>query len=189
MLKTLYKFDFRRGYIIYPTLVVVVGVFDEKHRANFMACVWNTALSFEPPLYGVSISPKRATHDLILNKKAFSICFYPFEKSEDVEFFGTHSYRDTDKSRNVNLIKGSKLDVPIPLDAYAVLECSLFDYKTYGDHTLFVGEIVVIHYDENSIYNLFDMPVLDLSKKKPVLYLGNGVYITVDEKTILNLRK
>jgi flavin reductase (DIM6/NTAB) family NADH-FMN oxidoreductase RutF len=189
MLKTLYKFDFRRGYIIYPTLVVVVGVFDNNLRANFMSCVWNTALSFEPPLYGVSISPKRATHDLILNKKAFSICFYPFEKSKDVEFFGTHSYRDTDKSRNVNLIKGSKLDVPIPLDAYAVLECSLFDYKTYGDHTLFVGEIVVIHYDENSTYNLFDMPVLDLSKKKPVLYLGNGVYITVDEKTILNLRK
>lgn len=188
-MKYITEFNFRRGYIIYPTLVVVVGVFDENSRANFMSCVWNTALSFEPPLYGVSISPKRATHDLILNKKAFSVCFYPFEKSKDVEFFGTYSYRDINKSESVNLIKGLKVDVPIPLDAYAVLECSLFDYKVYGDHTLFVGEIVVIHYDENSTYNLFGMPALDLRKKKPVLYLGNGVYITVDEETILNLRK
>ncbi len=188
-MKYITHFEFRRGYIIYPNLVVVVGVFDEHSRANFMSCVWNTALSFDPPLYGVSISPKRASHELILKRGEFSVCFYPFEKVEDVEFFGTHSYRDTDKSKNVNLIKSIKTKTPIPDCAYAVLECTLYDYKLFGDHTLFVGKILVIHFDENSIYELFNMPVLNLSKKKPILYLGNGIYLTVDEKTILKLRE
>ncbi|MCS7245358.1 MAG: flavin reductase family protein [candidate division WOR-3 bacterium] len=187
-MKYLTSFNFKRGYIIYPTLVVVVGVFDKNKRANFMSCVWNTALSFEPPLYGVSIAPTRATHDLILQSRSFSVCFYPFIKAQDVEFFGTRSYRDTDKSKNVNLLKSIKLEVPIPDSAYAVLECGLYDFNRYGDHTLFVGKIEVIHYDENVTYELFNMPVINLDKVKPVLYLGNGVYLTTDSNSILNLR-
>jgi len=188
-MKSITNFNFRRGYIIYPTLVVVVGVFDENKRANFMSCVWNTALSFDPPLYGVSISPTRATHELILKNGAFSVCFFPYKEVEKVEFFGTYSYRDIDKSKNIELNESIKLNVPIPSIAYSVFECELYDFKLYGDHTLFVGKIEVIHYNEDKVYYLFDMPVLDLNKEKPVLYLGNGIYITVDEKTILNLRK
>ncbi|MEO0143685.1 MAG: flavin reductase family protein [candidate division WOR-3 bacterium] len=188
-MKYLLDFNFRRGYIVYPSIVVVVGVFDKNLRANFMSCIWNTPLSFDPPLYGVSISPTRATYNLILEREEFSICFWPFDKVQDVEFFGTYSYREIDKSKDIKLIESIKTKTPIPERAYAVLECSLYDYTTYGDHTLFVGKILVIHFDENSTYELFNMPVLDLNKKKPVLYLGNGIYLTVDEKTILNLRK
>ncbi|MEO0202576.1 MAG: flavin reductase family protein [candidate division WOR-3 bacterium] len=187
-MKYLTQFNFKRGYIVYPSIVVVVGTFDKNFRANFMSCIWNTPLSFEPPLYGVSISPTRATYELILESGEFSICFWPFSKVQNVEFFGTYSYRDVDKSKEVKLIESIKTKTPIPESAYATLECTLYDYRTYGDHTLFVGKILVIHFDENSTYQMFNMPILNLEKVKPVLYLGNGVYITVDERTTINLR-
>lgn len=183
------EFNFRRGYIVYPRLVVVVGVKLED-RINFMSVVWNSPLSFDPPLYGVSIAPKRYTHDMLLTAMEFSISFFPYEMAEVVEKFGTVSGREVDKVKEfgVELLEPAALDVPIPAGAYAVLECEYFDHKLYGDHTWIVGEIQAIHYDERVTGSRYNMPVLDFDRARPVLYGGSGEYITVDPRSIRKLR-
>ena len=183
------EFNFRRGYIVYPRLVVVVGVKLED-KINFMSVVWNSPLSFNPPLYGVSISPKRFTHDMLLTAMEFSVAFFPYEKAHLVEKFGSVSGRDVDKVREfgVQLMEPAALDVPVPAGAYAVLECDYFEHKLYGEHTWIVGQIRAIHHDENMTGEKYNMPVLDFDRGKPVLYNGSGEYITVDPDSIKKLR-
>ncbi len=188
-MKYLKEFNFRRGYITYPRLVVVVGVHAEGKR-NLMPAVWNTPLSFDPPLYGVSIAPKRYTHDLILKSMQFSVCFFPYRLSDLVEALGSVSGRDVDKfsKYGIETLPSVELDVPVPKDAYAVLECEYVEHKQFGDHTLFVGEVKVIHYNEDVCTEAYGMPILDLFKEKPVLYAGRGSYVTVDSSSLKKLR-
>ena len=66
-------------YQHHPKLPVMVTS-HAKGKANAMASTWNTAMSFSPPLYVISISSKTFTHQLILDSKEFVVNFMPFEK-------------------------------------------------------------------------------------------------------------
>ena len=55
----------------YPYTVALVGT-QAGSQVNFMSCAWHTALSFEPPLFGVLISKKRFTHGLISGAREFT---------------------------------------------------------------------------------------------------------------------
>ena len=61
----------------YPKLVMLVTA-QAKGKENAMAVAWHTSISFKPPLYGVSVSPKRFTYHLIVDGKEFGINFSPF---------------------------------------------------------------------------------------------------------------
>ena len=48
----------------YPYSVAIVGA-QSQNSINYMACAWHTALSFNPPLFGVLIAKKRYTYKVI----------------------------------------------------------------------------------------------------------------------------
>ncbi len=48
----------------YPKVAAIVTA-QASGRDNAMAVAWHTSISFKPPLYGVTISPKRFTYQLI----------------------------------------------------------------------------------------------------------------------------
>lgn len=56
--------DIGKFYYFFPQAVAVVGI--EK---NVMPAAWHTPISADPPLYGVLISPKRHTFELLQKKK------------------------------------------------------------------------------------------------------------------------
>jgi flavin reductase (DIM6/NTAB) family NADH-FMN oxidoreductase RutF len=70
---------------------------------------------------------------------------------------------------------------PILSEAYASLECRLIDHKTYGDHTLFVGQVLAVHYSRGA-FDDEGKPRIDLVR--PVLYLGADWYVTTDAASI-----
>ncbi len=70
---TLEKFQY-----FYPYTVALVGAKTAKHT-NFMACAWHTALSFDPPLFGVLVAKKRLTHQVITQAGEFSVNFLPWD--------------------------------------------------------------------------------------------------------------
>lgn len=163
-------------YHFYPRNTVAVGAhLDEK--MNLMAVAWNTPLSYKPPIFGVAIAEKRFTFHMITRSKAFSVNFLPYDKLDVMHAFGRTSGKDIDKMAKLRLQleKSLKLDVPILEDAYAAFECQLQDTRDYGDHTLFVGEVVAIHYDE-SFYD--EQGIITIEQTDPILYLGNNHYAT-----------
>ena len=169
----------------YPHHPVVIGVNDGKN-INFMPCVWNTGLSYEPFLYGVSVRKERYTNKILKKAKFFSINFLDFKDVNLIRSLGRSSGKLINKTKEfkINFSKGLLSNVPILSKAYLSFECKKKYENRYGTHTLFVGKVELIH-TENKISK---KSILDTSKISPTLYLGADHYISVNKKSLLNLK-
>lgn len=169
-------------YSYYPKLVAIVTAHHEG-KENAMTAAWHSPISFSPPLYGVFISPKRFTHQLILSSHEFCINFLTLERAEIAARIGGVKGAETDKFTLLNLKKDKALKVSAPIlrDSYVSLECRVKERRAYGDHDLFVGEVVVTHF----IKDLF-LPkgIIDLKKIKPALYVGADSYVSVAPESL-----
>jgi flavin reductase (DIM6/NTAB) family NADH-FMN oxidoreductase RutF len=177
--------DIGQYYHHYPRVAVIVTA-QAKGRRNAMAVAWHAPISFSPPLYGISISPKRFTYQLIVDSKEFGVNFLLFEQAELVASIGGSSGQERDKFRRFDIAqdKPVKTAVPVLKDAYTTYECQLIDDKGYGDHRWLVGEVVAVH----SLKKAFTPEeTLDLAKVSPILYLGNEHYVTVSRETVKHL--
>jgi len=174
-------------YLNYPRNPCIVGAF-YNNRINFMPASWNSPISFDPPIYGVAISPDRFTHSMITSTKAFSISYFPYDAWEIVAFLGSVSGKDVNKveAKNIKVEWGKLLRVPIPEIAIISLECELMDMRRYGDHDWFVGKVLAIHYQEEFSREYKGRIVPNLSKYSPLLYLGMQQYITINPDSIIS---
>jgi len=166
-------------YQHYPKVPVIVTA-QAGGRDNAMAAAWHTSISAEPPLYGVAVSPKRFTYQLIAEGKEFGINFLPFAKAELVASIGGSKGAEVDKFHRFNIAqeKPVKTAVPILQAAYAAYECKLVDDRVYGDHRWLVGEIVAVHMLKGA---LTPEETLDVAKVSPILYLGHELYLTTSK--------
>ena len=164
----------------FPMQAVLVTCIDEKGKTNVITLAWHTPISRNPPLFGISISPKRYSHELIEKTKEFVVNFAPYLLAEKVDFCGTHSGRDTNKMEEtkLTLIPAQKVKVPLIKECYAHLECKLVNTIALGDHDLFVGEVVNILIDENAFVN----DLLDNKKIQPTYYIGENKYTTLNKR-------
>jgi len=179
--------DVGEFYHHYPKVAAVITA-NAKGRENAMAAAWHSAISYKPPIYGVAISPKRFTYQLIVDSKEFGVNFLPFEAVELIAEVGGSGGQDVDKFQRFNIAKGKpiKTGVPILEAAYAAYECKLIDDRGYGNHRWLVGEVVAVHIMEGA---LASEQVLDLNKVNPILYLGQDMYCTTAKDTEKRLER
>ena len=172
-------------YHHYPKLATIVTA-HAKGRDNAMTVAWHTSISFSPPLYGISISPKRFTYQLIVDSKEFGVNFLPFEAAEMVASVGGSRGREVDKFQRFNIARDKPVRTAVPIlkAAYAAYECKLVDDRGYGDHRWLVGEIVAVHWLKESFA---PQEILDLDKICPILYLGRELYLTTSKDTARSL--
>ena len=169
----------------YPAVATIVTA-QAKGKENAMAVAWHAPVSLKPPLYGVSISPKRFTYQLIADSKEFGINFLPFEAAELVASVGGSKGSEIDKFQRFNIAKNKPVRTAVPIleAAYAAYECQLVDDRGYGDHRWLVGEIVAVHW----LKEVFTPDeVIDWDKISPILYLGKELYITTSKDTVKSL--
>lgn len=168
----------------YPRSPAVVTV-HSRGRNNALAVGAYCHISDEPPLYGIAISPKRFSYELICESGEFGINFFPLEAAELILAVGDVSGRDVDKFARFNIAidKPVKIMSPLLMDAYVAYECKVVDRMTIGDHEWFVGKILAIHYRDEFFA---DKMALDLEKIKPALYTKRNLFLTADR---LSLRR
>lgn len=173
--------DLSNFYHFYPSLAVVVGV-KSGAETNFMTAAWHSGVSHTPPLYLVSIAPKRHTHDLILSAGEFTVNFMPMEELKITHGCGIVSGAQMDKidRLNIPLTDSLKIASPVIASAYAAYECRLVHQYPAGDHTLFVGEVVAAHLDEG---RLSERGILDPAKINLTLYQGTNTYVDADAES------
>ena len=166
----------------YPKLAAIITA-SSGGKENAMTATWHSSISINPPIYGISISPKRFTYQLISQSKEFGINFIPFEKAHLAASVSGTSGQKIDKFQKLNILKEKPIKTGVPLlkDAYASYECKLLDSKIYGDHVWVVGEIVAVHFQEGIFTG---NGILDLGKVKPLLYLGSEFYATTDKDSL-----
>ena len=171
----------------YPKVAAIITA-SAGGKSNAMTAAWHSSISINPPLYGVSISAKRFTYQLIMESKEFGINFIPFEKASLAAQVGGTSGHKMDKFERFNIErkKPLKTNVPILKDAYAAYECKLADNKIYGDHIWVVGEVVAVHFLKEA---LTENQIVDLNKIKPLLYFGSDFYGTTDKHELSLIKR
>ena len=177
--------QFAKFQYFYPYTVALIGAKAEE-QTNFMSCAWHTALSFDPPLFGVLIAKKRFTYQVITKAKEFTVNFIRAEQAMLSAQYGRKSGFDIIKTEKfpVKLNPSQIIQSPVIDDAYVCFECRLIEIRTYGDHDLFIGEVLAIHEQENS-FN--EQGVLDPQKVRPLLYLGSDFYCTIDPDSLAHV--
>lgn len=128
--------------LLYPMRVVLItSKYGEKE--NLMAAAWCFPISMDPPLFGVSVSRKRYSHELISKGKAFGINIIGKDMEKEALLAGGTSGKGKDKFAEFCIGKEyGKLGIPLLKDAPASIECKLVKEIELGDHVLFVGEAV-----------------------------------------------
>lgn len=177
--------DIGAFYHYYPRLTVIVTA-HAGERDNAMAAAWHMPVSKKPPLYAVSISPKRFTYELILESGEFAINFLPAHETELVASTGGSKGKEIDKFQVFKILKDNpiKTAAPILKAAYVAYECKVVYDSLCGDHRLLVGEILAVHWQKEAFTQ---DGILDIEKVSPVLYLGSDQYLGISGCTIRTL--
>lgn len=148
-------------YAFPPFPVVMVTVKD-----NIITVGAVHIFSFDPPLYGIGIVPKRYSHGLIEEANEFIINFPTREQIEALEFCGTKSGRDVNKFKRLGLTpqRGKTVETMLIKECPANIECKVIKkIDLGGSHTWFIGEIQAVHIDEE--YDTSNTLAYDLQRK------------------------
>ena len=174
-------------YHHYPAVATIVTS-HAGGRDNAMAVAWHCALSRQPPVYMVAISPKRFSHGLIVESGEFAVNFIPYASAKLVALVGGCSGRDVDKLKAFGLacVPSHKVKAPVLEAAYAAYECRVVGRHATGDHDAFFGEIVAVHH-RPAAYG--SGRVMDLEQMQPILYLGDDLYTVVSTEAPVCLER
>ncbi len=160
----------------YPANATIVTS-HARGRDNAMAVAWHTAVSRKPTIYLVSISPKRFTFELVVESGEFVVNFMPRNQGELVAMVAGCSGRDVDKFQALQIASkpGSRVKAAVLEGSHAAYECRLVDRHSYGDHDLFVGEVVAVQWEASAFTS---EGLLDVERVPPIVYLGEDRYAT-----------
>lgn len=125
-----------------PTQVVLASLRNQK-KDNIMALCWHMPVSFNPPIYAISIAHIHLSNRMVRESGVFCVNFMPAELEEKLLFCGTRSGNKVDKFARAGLEKGEceSIDCPFIKQAFGRLECKVIDTVETGDHTVFIGGV------------------------------------------------
>ena len=155
---------------VYPSQVILITsrgktelLGKEVMKDNIMTAAWHCPLSFDPPLYGISIGKTRFTYKLIKESKVFCVNFLSYGMKDKAQYCGQATGAATDKFEKTGLTKEEcdSIDCCRIKEASAQLECEVIDSFEVGDHVFFVGKML-----RNT----------RIDDKKRLLYKGDGSF-------------
>jgi len=141
--------------------VVLITSCDTKKKVNgILTASWMTPTSHMPLLISISVgngkeAPDsdsfRASYALIQETNEFGLNLPSGELLETVAKIGTLHSNQVDKYAETGLTPlGSKMiKAHLIEECYLNMECRVIDQYVTGDHTVFVGEPVFVHIDED----------------------------------------
>ena len=158
-----------------------------RDQTDVMPAIWTTPLSRTPPLIGVAIHGSRHTHDMIRFAEEFALNFPGPELMNHGHYFGVVSGRDVNKLELAKLptFKASKVSAPLIEGCLAYIECGLEDSYRIGDHTLFVGRVLVVQAESEAFDETW---LLNGREMRPLHYLGVDRYALLGERLQAELR-
>ena len=154
-----------------PTSVVLATCISPDGRPNIITLGMYMPISASPPLIIIGVSPRRHSHRLIEETKEFVINVPSENLVRQTILCGSVSGREHDKFVETELtpIPAAKVKPPLIKECVSNLECKVAASYVCGDHTLFVGEVLAAHVDEDMLTN----GTLDVLKAKPISHKGD----------------
>lgn len=167
--------------LMHPRLTVLVTCCDSSGKNNIITIAWSMPVSFSPPLFAISVSPKRYSYRLIKETGEFCINIPTMEIVKETLYCGRHSGYVFDKFHETRLtpIKAARVKPPLIKECVAHIECRLIKEAEAGDHSIFIGEALHASVNKSAFNKGYD-----LKKVKPVYHAGFDDFVTVEDKKI-----
>lgn len=163
---------------IYPLPLGLIGADDCDGKANFMVVSYIAPLNHEPPIISVSMGKTHYTNSCIEKTKVFSVNIPSKAMIAAVDYAGSVSASDTDKSKLFKITRG-ELGAPLIDSCPISLECRLDQVLEYEHNKAYIGAIVNAYVDDDVIVE--GLP--DMAKIDPLLFsMHNFQYFALGEK-------
>ncbi len=135
---------------------------------NFMPLSWHMPVSKSPFRYAIAVRDENKTYDLLHGRGEFSINFLDYSFIEAMEISGTMHGEDKFTATGLTPRKADLIQSTLIEEAYMIYECQLAEVVNFGDHDVFIGDVLCIH--NKKIENV-----------APTLFLGSGYYETTSQ--------
>lgn len=131
--------------LLNPRLAVLVTCCDGNGKPNVLTVVWHTPLSHVPPLVGISIRQSHYSHELIRSEGEFVVNVIGQSLQKAAMICGAYTGEINNKLEIAKLETYATECVRPPLLAQAIgwLECRLVEQVAAGDHTFFIGRVLL----------------------------------------------
>jgi len=112
-----------------------------QDREDAVLASWVNQCSFDPPAVTVALALARPARLLVEASQAFIVNVLGTESNNLMKHFFKALVPGASIFDGLKVAKGFH-DIRILRDAVACVECKLRDQTTFGDHVLYIGEIV-----------------------------------------------
>lgn len=135
---------------------------------NIMPLSWHMPVSKSPLRYAICVRDENYSHDLLHINKHFALNFLDYDYVSTYDTTGAVHGKGIDKFKLANLTrkKAEHIRTTLIEESYMIYECKVVDILNYGDHDIFIADVLCIHNKEQE------------NKPKATLFLGNGYYDT-----------
>ena len=125
-----------------PHGLFICGVRDEdKDEINGFTASWVTQGSFAPPLVVMAVRAEGASHEIISKSLKFSLNVLKSDQKDLAAIFFKPQTALGGRFESVDFNLG-EYGLPILQDSVGGVECKVIGNVFYGDHTVFVGEVL-----------------------------------------------
>jgi len=123
---------------------VVVSTASPRGISNAAPFSFNSPISFSPPLFGISCQPGHDTWRNIKERGEFVVNFVDERFGEVMQILDRKYPYEVSEVEKAGLTESPavKLSTPRIKEAYAWLECRLYDSRELGDHIWITGEVL-----------------------------------------------
>jgi len=154
---------------LFPCPVVLVTSVNSSGKPNIITLAWAGTVCSEPPMIGLGINPKRYSYTLIDESGEFVVNIPTTSILKSTDLCGTVSGRDVDKFAETGLSPepSEKVKPPLIKECPVNIECAVKNKIPLGSHHLFLGEVVLVHVDEELLNS---SGRIDFTKAAPFVY-------------------
>jgi len=162
---------------VYPTPVALITCVDRDGKPNIITLGEVAMVSLRPTRVSVGARPATYSNGLIKVTGEFVVNFPTVDIIDKVDYCGSKSGRDVDKFAETGLTPEPAIHVKPPLikECPVNLECRVIGVLSLGSHDLFIGDVLVMHAEEEVITDI-DRGQIDPAKAKGVIFAMNGYW-------------
>lgn len=119
---------------------------------NVMPLSWFMPVSSDPPLVAISVGEQRHTAEMIAHSQEFALNIPKRPYLHHVQYLGSLRGEQIDKieATQWETFVPTKITSPLLMDCAGWIECQVVETLQFGDHVLFLGEVVAVRVDPSS---------------------------------------
>jgi len=119
---------------------------------NVMPLSWFMPVSSDPPLVAISVGEGRHTAEMIAHSQEFALNIPKRPYLHHVQYLGTLRGENVDKfeATQWETFVPTRITSPLLMNCAGWIECQVVETLPFGDHVLFLGEVVAVRVDPAS---------------------------------------